>query len=266
MSKSKNAVNEIKKLMVQFGFMNEENTPMSFKLEDNTIINAEKLEVGKSISRINEAFESVSLENGTYKLKENFEVEVSEGKITAVKELFIEAKLKDGTIVKVEGDGLSEGAAVKVITEETPDGIAAPDGIHSLEDGTEVETKDGLIVSVKEAIKEGDSEVKAPESMGEGYEMPDAEEDEMPEVGVDGGDPIQVELMEMLKDFIYKVGEKMTAMEVKMNEMNADFNSFKKEPAGKKISDGKTEFNKMSDGSADEKLNALMAFRQINKK
>jgi hypothetical protein len=35
---------------------------------------------------------------------------------------------------------------------------------------------------------------------------------------------------------------------------------------GKKISDGKTEFNKISGDSADDKFNALMAFRQINKK
>ena len=259
MSKSKNAVNEIKKLMVQFGFMTEETIPMSFKLEDNTIINAEKLEVGKSVTKINEAFEAISLEDGTYKLKENFEIEVSNGEITAVKEIFVEAKLKDGTVVKVEGDGLAEGAAVKVITEEMPDGIAAPDGVHILEDNSEIETKDGIIVSVKEAIKEGDAEVKSPESMEIG------EEDEMPE-GIEGGDPIQVELMKMLKEFILRCGEKMSEMEQKMESMNADFNAFKKEPGGKKISDGKTELNKISEDSAAEKFNALMAFRQINKK
>ena len=252
MSKSTTAISEIKKLMVQFGFMNEETIPMSFKLEDNTIINTEKLEVGKSVSKINEAFEVVSLENGTYKLKENFEIEVSNGEITAVKEIFVEAKLKDGTIVKVEGEGLAEGAAVKVVTEDMPDGIAAPDGVHMLEDGTEIETKEGLIVSVKEAIKEGDAEV-------------DASVDEMPE-GIDGGDPIQIELMKMLKDFIYKVGEKMSQMEQKMESMNAEFSAFKKEPAAKKIADGKTEFNKISGDSADEKLSAIMSFREINKK
>jgi len=255
MSKSTTAISEIKKLMVQFGFMTEEATPMSFKLEDDTIINAEKLQVGKSVSKINEAFEAVSLEDGTYKLKENFEIEVSNGEITAVKEIFVEAKLKDGTIVKVEGEGLAEGAAVKVVTEEMPDGIPAPDGVHMLDDGTEVETKDGLIVSVK-----------APESMGEGYEMPDAEEDAMPEDSIDDGDPIQVELMKMLKDFISKVGEKMSEMEKKMEGMNAEFSAFKKEPAGKKISDGKTDFNKISGDSVEDKLNALMSFREINKK
>jgi hypothetical protein len=249
MSKSTTAISEIKKLMVQFGFMNEETIPMSFKLEDDTIINAEKLEVGKSVSKINEAFEAVSLENGTYKLKENFEIEVSNGEITAVKEIFVEAKLKDGTIVKVEGDSLAEGAAVKVVTEEMPDGIAAPDGVHMLEDGSEVETKDGIIVSVK-----------SPEGMMDG------ESDPMPEDSIDAGDPIQIELMEMLKEFVKKISEKMSTMEQNYSSLQNEFNAFKSEPAGKKIADGKTETNKISGESAEEKFNALMAFRQINKK
>ena len=249
MSNPKTAINEIKKLMVQFGFMTEEATPLSFKLEDDTIINTEKLEVGKSVSKINEAFEAVALEDGSYKLKENFEIEVSKGEITAVKEIFVEAKLKDGTVVKVEGDSLVEGAAVKVVTEEMPDGIAAPDGVHMLEDGTEVETKGGMIVSVK-----------SPEGMMDG------ESDAMPEDSVDAGDPIQIELMEMLKDFVKKISEKMSTMEQNYSSLQNEFNAFKSEPAAKKIADGKTEFNKISGDSADDKFNALMAFRQINKK
>lgn len=249
MSNPKNAINEIKKLMVQFGFMTEEATPLSFKLVDGTSINAEALEIGKSVVKISEQFEAVALEDGTYRTKDNFEIEVSNGEITAVKEIFVEARLKDGTIVKVEGEGLAEGAAVKVITEEMPEGISAPDGTHLLEDGTEIETKEGLIVSVKEAV---DAEI-------------DAEEDEMPEVGVDGGDPIQVELMEMLKDFMKKMAEKMSQMEQKMSSVENDFNAFKKEPAAKKIADGKTEFNNVAD-SADDKVSSIMAFRNANKK
>jgi hypothetical protein len=254
MSNPKKAINEIKKLMVQFGFMTEEATPLSFKLVDGTSINAEALEIGKSVVKISEEFEAVALEDGTYRTKDNFEIEVSNGEITAVKEIFVEAKLKDGTIVKVEGEGLAEGAAVKVITEDMPDGIPAPDGVHMLEDGTEVETKEGLIVSVKEAIKEGDAQV-------------DASINEMPEVeDVDGGDPIQIELMEMLKDFMKKMAEKMSQMEQKMSSVENDFNAFKKEPAAKKIADGKTEFNNVSNVSDDDKVSSIMAFRNANKK
>jgi hypothetical protein len=246
MSNPKNAINEIKKLMVQFGFMTEEATPLSFKLVDGTSINAEALEIGKSVVKISEQFEAVSLEDGTYRTKDNFEIEVSNGAITAVKEIFVEAKLKDGTIVKVEGEGLAEGAAVKVITEEMPEGIAAPDGLHMLEDGTEIETKEGLITSIKEAIKEGDEEVK-------------------PEENGSMGPAIQVELMEMLKDFMKKMSEKMSQMEQKMYSVENDFNAFKKEPASKKIADGKTEFNNVSD-SADDKVSSIMALRNANKK
>lgn len=249
MSKSKNAVNEIKKLMVQFGFMTEEAIPQSFKLQDDTIINAEALEVGKSVVKISAEFEAVSLEDGKYRTKDHFEFEVSNGEITAVKEIFLEAKLKDGTIVKVEGEGLAEGAAVKVVTEDMPDGIPAPDGVHMLEDGTEVETKDGLIVSVKEAIKEAKEEEAGKEEKDMGY----------------GGDPIQIELMEMLKDFMKKMAEKMSQMEEKMSSVENDFNAFKKEPAAKKIADGKTEFNNVND-SSDDKVSSLMAFKNANKK
>lgn len=246
MSNPKTAINEIKKLMVQFGFMTEEATPLSFKLVDGTSINAEALEIGKSVVKINEEFEAVSLEDGTYRTKDNFEIEVANGEITAVKEIFVEAKLKDGTIVKVEGDSLAEGAAVKVVTEDMPEGIAAPDGVHMLEDGTEIETKEGLIVSVKEAIKEGDSEVK-PEDSGAMSPV------------------IEVELMDMLKDFMKKMSEKMSQMENKMYSVENEFNAFKKEPAAKKIADGKTEFNKVSDAD-DDKVSSIMAFRNANKK
>jgi hypothetical protein len=102
--------------------------------------------------------------------------------------------------------------------------------------------------------------VKSPEGMMDG------ESDPMPEDSVDAGDPIQVELMEMLKDFVKKISEKMSTMEQNYSSLQNEFNVFKKEPAGKKISDGKTEFNKISGESADDKFNALMAFREINKK
>ena len=76
MSNSKSAIQEIKNLMVSFGFMKEEVTLQSFKLEDDTIIQAEKLEVGNKIYKINEAFEQVALEDGSYNLEGNFEIEV----------------------------------------------------------------------------------------------------------------------------------------------------------------------------------------------
>ena len=245
MSNSKSAIQEIKNLMVSFGFMSEDKTLLSFKLEDNTIVETEKLEKDSKIYKINEAFERVALEDGTYKLKENFELEVAESQIISVKEIFVDAKLIDGTQIKVSGDGLVEGAKVMVVTAEGE--IIAPDGVHELEDGTKVETKEGIISKIEEVVAE------APE-----MESPEVEI----EVSKDG---MSKEMVDMLKEFIYKMGDKVKKMEEQMSTLSSDFNSFKKEPASKKIADGKTEkFNK-TDDYMDSKLEAIAALRKNNK-
>ena len=246
MSNSKSAIQEIKNLMVQFGFMSEDKTLLSFKLEDNTIVETEKLEKDSKIFKINEAFERVALEDGTYKLKENFELEVAESQIVSVKEIFVDAKLVDGTKIKVSGDSLIEGAKVMVITAEGE--IPAPDGIHEISDGTKVETKDGIISKIEEVVAEAEGEV--PEMEGPEVEIEVKKEEEM---------------YELVKEFVAKMGEKIKKMEEQMSSLSSDFNSFKKEPAAKKIADGKTEkFNK-TDDYMDSKLETIAALRKNNK-
>lgn len=243
MSKSKSAIQEIKNLMVSFGFMNEEVTLQSFKLEDETILQAEKLEAGNKIFKINEAFEKVVLEDGSYKLKDNFEIEVSEGSITTVKELFLDAKLKDGTKVKVIGESLVEGAKVVVVKEDGME-IPAPDAVHELEDGTKVETVEGIIKSIEEAKDEKEAEKDAeegedPESSEMGY-MPKMMEKEA-----------DMELIALIKDFMSKMGEKVSKMEQSYSSLENEFKAFKAQPAGKKIADGKVEsFSKQENDSA----------------
>ena len=248
MSNSKSAIKEIKNLMVQFGFLkNDEVELLSFKLEDDTILNTEKLEIGAKIYKINEAFEQVSLEDGSYKLKENFDIEVVEGEITSVKEIFVDAKLVDGTVVKVAGDSLVEGAKVVVVTADAE--IPAPDGTHELEDGTKIETKDGVIVKVEEVV--GDAE---------GGETPEAPEAEAPAVDAPMG--MSKEMMDLLKEFISKMGEKVSKMEQSYSSLQDEFNSFKKEPAAKKIADGKTEvFTKENDDTLSARIAALKSLQ-----
>jgi hypothetical protein len=251
MSKSKTAIAEIKKLMVQFGFMADESVMASFKLEDNTILQASKLEAGEKIVKINENFEQVALEDGSYRLVENFNIEVEGGEIKSVKEIFVSAKLIDGTEIKVEGDGLVEGAKVVVITPDAE--IPAPDGRHELEDGTKVETKDGVIVAVEEKMEEN----------GYGEPMPEGE----PKAKVSDEPVIEVEMLEMLKDFVKKMSEKMASIEEKVNEVESQFSSFKKEPAAKKIANGKTDFNKSTnnDDAMESKLAMIAELRKNNK-
>jgi len=242
MSNSKNAIQEIKSLMVKFGFLAEEPTLLSFKLEDNTIIETEKLQVGNKIVKINDSFERVALEDGSYRLVENFNVEVSNGNIVAVKEIFLDATLMDGTVIKVEGDSLVEGAKVLVITADAE--IPAPDGVHELEDGTKVETKDGIIAKIMEVAAEGEDE-----------------ESEVAKVEVAKELDMSSEMYDMLKDFVSKMGEKMSQMEQKMESMNNEFSAFKKEPASKKIADGKRDFNKELN-NMDSQIDAIMGLRK----
>lgn len=247
MSNSRKAIKEIKNLMVQFGFMTEEPSLNSFKLVDNTILQAAELKAGESIFKISDDYNQVKLEDGSYRLVENFNIEVKDGKIETVKEIFLDAKLVDGTLVKVSGDSLVEGAKVAVVQGDAE--VPAPDGVHELEDGTKVETKDGLIVKIEEAVKEAEAEMEGPEV-----------EIEVPSLA------LEKELMEMLQDFVKKVGEKMSNMESKYSALETEFAAFKKEPAAKKIADGKTESKTInSDDNIEDKLKTIMSLRKNNK-
>jgi len=84
------------------------------------------------------------------------------------KENFADAKLVDGTIVRVE-PALEVGATVQVISE---DGslLEAPDGEHELESGEVVRTEGGVIVEVMEAEVEEEAEEEVEEEAGKDKE------------------------------------------------------------------------------------------------
>jgi len=253
MSNSTSAIKEIKNLMVQFGFLTAEPTLLDFKLEDNTILQAEALKVGKNIFKINEAFERVSLENGTYVIPNDFELEVVDGKIAVVKEIFIDAKLKDGTDVSISGKGVEVGNKIYVVKDGVP--TPAPDDTHELEDGTQVTTKDGQIVAVETPAEQAQPAEGSPAE--EATESP-AEEGKEPISPAEKMNPLAMtEMYDMLKEFIVKCGQKMSEMEGQYNSLQNEFNSFKKEPAGKAITYSKTDYNKEIENVLESRLKAL---------
>ena len=256
MSKSKSAIQEIKNLMVSFGFMNEEVALQSFKLEDETILQAAKLEVGNKIFKINEAFEQVALEDGSYNLKENFEIEVSNGEVMAVREKCVDAKLKDGTKIKVLGDGVAVGAKVVVVKEDGD--VPAPDAVHELEDGSKVETVGGVISKIEEAEAEDEADDAAEEGID-----PEMSIGEIPHKMGEKPYGMEGEVMDLLKEFVSKMGEKISKMEQDMSALSNDFNSFKKEPAAKKIADGKVEnfIKQDNDNGLSARIAALNALK-----
>lgn len=170
---------------------------------------------------------------------------------------FAEAKLVDGTVIKVEGE-LVEGAAVKVVTEEAE--IPAPDGVHELEDGTKVETKDGVIVKVEKVEAEPEVEV----------EMEDVPvETEVPEEVADVAEPVVGAIVEALVPILEEVkslAEEMKKMKASLSGVKDEFESFKKEPAAKKINNGKTDFeSEKVINNTNSRIEAILAMRKNNK-
>jgi hypothetical protein len=261
MSNSKSAISEIKKLMVQFGFLTAEPTLLSFKLEDDTILETEVLEVGKDIFKIDEQFERVVLEDGSYSLSE-FDIEVAEGKILIVNEKFINAKLKDGTEVSISGKGVEVGGKIFIVKDGVP--TAAPDGTHELEDGTKVSVKDGEIVTVtpeSEVPKEDPMPEEADSPAEEGMEAKGPVVDKT--IKEDGklNPQMMDEMYTMIKEFVTKCGAKMAEMEGQYSALSNEFEAFKKEPAGSKIKYSKTDYNKEVENALDAKIKALNSLK-----
>ena len=89
----------------------------------------------------------------------------AEVEVTDETSAFLDAKLVDGTIVRIE-PAVEVGAVVKVI-DEAANEIDAPDGDHELEDGTIIRTEGAVIV-----------EVMAPEAEEEESEEEEVEAEE----------------------------------------------------------------------------------------
>lgn len=64
-----------------------------------------------------------------------------------VAEKFMDAKLKDGTIIRFDAEKLDVGVAVMVVSEQGV--VPIPDGEFYLEDGTEFKTLNGLVSEIK---------------------------------------------------------------------------------------------------------------------
>lgn len=178
------------------------------------------------------------------------------------------AKLLDGTEVRVEGDELIEGAAVYVVTEEGD--IPAPDGSHELEDGTKIETVEGLITKVEVVSEDAPAEMEEIEiEIGE-EEKPLEEEVEMEgeeviEVAVPGELPAEIAApaVEAIVEALVPILEEVKSLSEELKKMKAEFKSFKNEPAGSPVNKTKKDFNKVQD--ADELVNKILAMKKANR-
>ena len=107
----------------------------------------------------------------------------------AVEAAFLDAKLVDGTIVRVE-PAVEVGAVVKVI-DEAANEIDAPDGDHELEDGTIIRTEGAVIV-----------EVMAPEAEEEEVEEEEVEAEDEKEKEEMASEDVDVKMSAIAADVL----------------------------------------------------------------
>lgn len=167
---------------------------------------------------------------------------------------FADAKLQDGTIVSAEA---FEPGQDLFIIDEAGNRIPAPDGEHTLEDGSKVVTKDGKIESLtKSEVEDGiEEEVKIEEEMAIEIEVePYVEE-------VDEEEDQIAMLKTMCEEMMGKINsmeQEMAKMKMSSDESNqviADSivelsENFSKIPGGEKLDVNPTEvesrFSKIS--------------------
>ena len=114
------------------------------------------------------------------------EVETTE---EAVEAAFLDSKLVDGTIVRIE-PAVEVGAVVKVI-DEAANEIDAPDGDHEMEDGTIIRTEGAVIV-----------EVMAPEAEEEEVEEEEVEAEDEKEKEEMASEDVDVKMSAIAADVL----------------------------------------------------------------
>jgi len=129
------------------------------------------------------------------------------------KQNFADAKLVDGTIVSA--DAFEPGNDLFIL-DEAGERVAAPDGEHTLEDGTKVVVKEGKIETIVKAEESGEmpkEEEMAVEVEVEPYieEVPEKEKE-----------------IAVLKQMVDELMEKMKVMEEEMGKMKMSSNETSK--------------------------------------
>ena len=153
----------------------------------------------------------------------------------------VDAILKDG-VTKVSAETLEPGAKIYVVS-ESGEKAPAPEGIHELEDGTEVYVDaEGTITKVEapeveevEIKEEMAGEVPAGEKSAEQKTKSESEVTEEEEMETEESKKIN-EAMEKIMMAVEEVAKEIGSVKEEMASMKAKFEKMSKTPASSKIS------------------------------
>lgn len=201
--------------------------------------------------------------DGEYLLEDTTKIKIEDGKVQEIKydmekkESFVEAALKDGTIVK--SNTFDVGEEVKVVS---PDGkeSPAPDGEHELS----LKDSEGKEVLIKIITKDG----KIVER--ENVELPEGEEEMgmVPELS-EGNDIIDSEFKKIMMEKIEGLISKVDSIAADYEDMKKKVSKFSKEPAGEPVRQSKnvvSEYETVKNNHIQQLINIRANAMNKNKK
>jgi hypothetical protein len=260
MTNYQDAIRKINKLLGLYKFN-------SYKIKENgnEIITEGDLTVGEPIYIINKDGQ-IPAPDGEFELDDTTKITIKDGKVQKINydnmeknENFVEAMLKDGTVVK--SPTFDVGEEVKVVS---PDGAEqpAPDGEHELKlkdtEGKEVlikiMTKDGKITERENVEMKAEDKKSVEEEMG--MTTPALSQ------GNDNMEGFKKELMAVLGE----IKEKIDSIVADQEEMKKKVSKFAKEPAGEPLRMGKNQIQTELNQAKDDYISQLVSIRQGSKK
>ncbi len=252
----KEAITKINKLLGLYKFQ-------SYKIKENgnEIITEGDLKVGEPIYIINKDGQ-IPAPDGEFELEDTTKITIKDGMVQEIKydymekqQKFVEAMLKDGTVVK--SPTFDVGEDVMVVS---PDGKEqpAPDGEHELK----LKDTEGKEVLIKIITKDG----KITER--ENVELPTAEEKEVEEdmgmltpglsIGNDTMEGFKKEVMGVLGE----IKDKIDTIVADQEEMKKKVSKFAKEPAGEPLKMAKNQIQTELHIQERDYISQLVKIRQ----
>lgn len=235
----------------------------SYKIAEsgNEIITEGDLAVGEPIYIINKDGQ-IPAPDGEFELDDTTKITIKDGVVQKInydnmeqKQNFVEAMLKDGTLVKSPTFDVGEDVFVV-----SPDGKEqpAPDGEHELKlkdsEGKEVlikiETKDGKITERENVELPAEEEKEVEEEMG--MTTPALSQ------GNDNMEGFKKELMAVLGE----IKDKIDSIVADQEEMKKKVSKFAKEPAGEPLRVGKNQIQTELNQAKDDYISQLVNIRQ----
>jgi major membrane immunogen (membrane-anchored lipoprotein) len=223
----------IKKINKLFGFQKFN----SYKLKDSEqeLVLENDLAIDEPIYIITSNGQ-LPAKDGEYILEDTTKIKIEDGKVREIKydmekksQSFVEAKLKDGTVVK--SNTFDVGEDIFVVS---PDGkeSPAPDGEHELA----LKDSEGKEVTIRVITKDG----KIVERMNVEEKNPEVGEDMgmVPDLSV-GNDIIDDEFKKKIMDKMESIVSKLDELTSGYEDMKAKVAKFSKEPAGQPIRQSK---------------------------